>query len=141
MSLNALIEERNRLQDRLQYEQDALNTCLALQEKIEQLESQLTAARTLLQTIVCTQGCDAGVVLLSYDGPTHFETIEGKRYTVYDHNYFSPLGDALMELQRILSSGNEQQPEAQAEVQEESQRPETEAAVAEGDVQPRHQGQ
>ena len=36
--------------------------------------------------------------MLSDDGPTHTEEIEGKKVQVYDHKYLSPLGDALIEL-------------------------------------------
>jgi len=58
--------------------------------------------KEMLGKIVCTEGIDMGVVLLNNDGPTHFEktmTTEGERTVqVYDHMYFSPLGDALIEL-------------------------------------------
>jgi hypothetical protein len=60
-------------------------------------EAQIAAIRAKLSEIVCTEGCDAGVVMLSQDGPTHPETHGGRTIQVYDHEYFSPLGDALME--------------------------------------------
>lgn len=97
------------------------------------LRNTLDQIRKILETAVCTEGCDKGVVVLSQDGPTHPETMEveeicmtcdgcgwyegGKclqttcekckgsgviktgrmrTYQVYDHQYFSPLGDALI---------------------------------------------
>lgn len=62
----------------------------------------ISIARNQLEMIVCTEGCDAGVVLLSQDGPTHYDA-EAK-CQVYDHEYFSPLGDALIALHKKLSS-------------------------------------
>lgn len=51
----------------------------------------------ILEKAVCTKEPDKGVVLLSNHGPTHTEVINGKTYAnVYDHQYFSPLGDALI---------------------------------------------
>lgn len=49
-----------------------------------------------LEQIVILNGQDAGVVLLSNDGPTHWD--EEAKCQVYDHEYFSPLGDALIAL-------------------------------------------
>lgn len=66
---------------------------------------RLRQIREKLEDIVCTKGCDSGVVMLSQDGPCHTEIIDGQRMQVYDHEYFSPLGDALMELYRIASGG------------------------------------
>ena len=76
--------------------------------EIERLQSQLATARERLAKIVVTEGVDAGVVLLSYDGTSHDEetiTPNGQKMTVgvYDHEYFSPLGDALVELYEGLS--------------------------------------
>lgn len=62
----------------------------------------IAAAIAKLEEIVCTEGCDAGVVLLSEEGPTHQEVWDGKPVRVYDHEYFSPLGDALIALYKIL---------------------------------------
>lgn len=56
------------------------------------------AIRAKLQEIVCTEDPDKGVVLLSQDGPCHTEVWGGKPVQVYDHEHFSPLGDALIEL-------------------------------------------
>lgn len=59
--------------------------------------------RQKLEAIVCTEGCDRGVILLSSDGPTHTELVNGKKVQVYDHENFSPLGDALIELHDLTS--------------------------------------
>lgn len=68
-----------------------------------QLLARLDEIRTKLESIVCTEGTDAGVVMLSYDGPTHTEIVNGQPLQVYDHEYFSPLGDALMELYKLTA--------------------------------------
>jgi len=49
-----------------------------------------------LEKIVITKGDDRGVVLLSNDGPTHYDS--ELECEVYDHENFSPLGDALIAL-------------------------------------------
>lgn len=57
-----------------------------------------------LGDIVETSGVDKGCVLLSEDSPTHPETMpDGKVIEVYDHENFSPLGDALVELFEIAA--------------------------------------
>jgi hypothetical protein len=73
----------------------------------ERLEFKLAAVRAKLEEIVCTEGCDAGVVMLSQDGPTHPEVIKGVALQVYDHEYFSPLGDALIEVWKMTDPNNE----------------------------------
>ncbi len=55
-----------------------------------------------LEKIVVTEGCDEGVVLLDQHGPCHTEDWNGKSISVYNHKYFSPLGDALILLHRML---------------------------------------
>ncbi len=62
------------------------------------LRGRLAACRLMLEEIVCTEDDDAGVVLLSQDGPTHPERRGDRTIQVYDHMYFSPLGDALIAL-------------------------------------------
>lgn len=57
-----------------------------------------------LEKIVCTEGCDEGVVLLSNEGPCDWDLV--RKISVYRHGYFSPLGDALITLYKTLS-GNE----------------------------------
>lgn len=88
----ATIAERDLLQSRL----------AELAAENERLKSNAKEIATRLTEIVITEGEDAGVVLLSQDGTTHYdESVKGQ---VYDHNYFSPLGDALMNLWRLAST-------------------------------------
>ena len=61
----------------------------------------LDLARRKLEEIVCTVGQDRGVVMLSNDGPTHYDAEQ--KCQVYDHENFSPLGDALIELHDMLT--------------------------------------
>ena len=51
--------------------------------------------RERLEKIVCTEGDDKGVVMLSNEGPTNFDP--ELNCQVYVHEHFSPLGDALIE--------------------------------------------
>lgn len=67
----------------------------------EDQQAALTAIKTKLEDIVCTKGIDAGVVMLSQEGSTHYDP--ELKIRVYDHEFFSPLGDALMELHKIAS--------------------------------------
>lgn len=60
------------------------------------LESRLAKIAAVLETAVCTVEPDKGVVMLSNDGPTHTEIVDGRPMQVYDHEYFSPLGDVLI---------------------------------------------
>lgn len=53
-----------------------------------------------INEIVVTEGIDKGVVLLSQEGPTHYDT--ELKVQVYDHENFSPLGDALIELHDMI---------------------------------------
>lgn len=62
-------------------------------------EERLTAIREKLKDVVCTVEPDAGVVLLSQEGPCHYD--EAARCQVYDHEYFSELGTALIELFKL----------------------------------------
>ena len=60
-------------------------------------------ALRLLEEIVVTEGIDKGVVLLSDYGTTHKETnADGEEIKVYDLEYFSPLGNALIRLYHML---------------------------------------
>lgn len=72
-----------------------------MRKEIDRLQKIITAIRTKLESIVCTVAPDEGVVLLSQDSPTHTEVIRGRAIEVYDHEYFSPLGDALIELWKL----------------------------------------
>lgn len=95
-------EEVGRLRARLEAvegERDRLRNILDAgkgQSAVSILWGQLELIRDKLKTIVCTEGCDRGVVLLSNDGPTHYDA--ETKCEVYDHENFSPLGDALIEL-------------------------------------------
>lgn len=58
---------------------------------------RLKEIRDILETAVCTKEPDAGVVILDQHAPTHTEIIDGKPFAgVYDLQYFSPLGEALI---------------------------------------------
>ena len=63
-------------------------------------EKQFKAA---IQEIVCTEGEDAGVVLLSQEAPSTYD--KERKCHVYELKYFSPLGNALMRLWK-LANGN-----------------------------------
>jgi hypothetical protein len=67
-----------------------------------QIKADLAMALARLERIVCVVPPDAGVVLLSQDGTTHIDWIDGRWATVYDHEYFSPLGDELIALHKQL---------------------------------------
>lgn len=54
-----------------------------------------------LESIVCTEGCDSGIIMISDESPTHKDD-EGR--SVYDYEHFSPLGDALVALHRKLAA-------------------------------------
>lgn len=77
----------------------------AMAKEISRLQSKLAIATAKLEKIVCTAGCDRGVICLSHESPTHTEIINGTPMTVYDHENFSPLGDALVELHDVLTTG------------------------------------
>ena len=61
-------------------------------------QARLARIRSMMEDIVCTQGIDKGIILVSDDAPTHREIIDGKTVVVYNHEYFSPLGDALIKV-------------------------------------------
>ncbi len=63
--------------------------------------AEVEALLTKLQTIVCHDGCDAGVVYLDQEGKTHYD--EEQQCQVYDLEFFSPLGQALMELHQMIT--------------------------------------
>ena len=57
-----------------------------------------------IEDIVCPEGIDAGVIYKSWESPTHKEVHNGKEISVYDHEHFSELGDALVDLHRAVKS-------------------------------------
>ncbi len=66
------------------------------------LKARVERAQKALESIVVTEGCDAGVVLLSADNsPKTFD--KQSQSWVYDLEYFSPLGEALMTLYKNLN--------------------------------------
>lgn len=66
----------------------------------ESFRRRLETARTKLAEIAVTEGEDSGVIWLSTESPTYFDAELGVH--VYEHEHFSQLGDALVELARIL---------------------------------------
>lgn len=62
---------------------------------------RLGVIRKQIESIVCTEGCDRGVILLSSDSPTHYDT--AAKCQVYDNENFSPLGDALVKLHDLVA--------------------------------------
>lgn len=75
-----------------------------LQAEVERLRGIINSGAAELGNIVCTDGCDAGIILVDDHSPTHYDPeVKGQ---VYDHEYFSPLGDALIALhERLKDSG------------------------------------
>ena len=89
-----------------------------LKNNIDRLESRLQKISDAMGNIVVTEGEDAGVVLLSTDAPCRYEA--GSNVAIYDLLYFSPLGEALMEVyhlasQREAASKADETPDGQAE--------------------------
>lgn len=68
--------------------------------EIQRLKVILAEARRQLAEIVCTDGDDAGVILKSWESPTHYS--ETYNCLVYDHENFSELGNALVKLAETL---------------------------------------
>jgi hypothetical protein len=102
--------------------QETLDMLAAKQEEVNTLRTALQQIKLELQKVVCTEEPDAGVVLLSSDGPTHPYTIpyeeassekpepHDKTIQVYDHYYFSPLGDALMKIYNSVCTAIGEEP-------------------------------
>lgn len=67
-----------------------------VEESWLEANQRLIAIRKTLETAVCTEGCDKGVVLLDSHGTTHTEIVDGRPGQVYDLQHFSPLGEALI---------------------------------------------
>lgn len=81
--------------------EDKFRAVVRLAEDYKRLRSRLASIREKLEQIVCVKEPDAGVVLLSSESPTHKEIRDGRPANVYDHEYFSPLGDALIEAYQL----------------------------------------
>lgn len=54
-----------------------------------------------IEKIVCTEGCDEGVILLDPQGHTDYDPV--RKCHVYRNEYFSPLGEAMVKLHRMVS--------------------------------------
>lgn len=67
----------------------------------EPADIRLVKAITLLKEIVCVEGRDSGVIFKSSDSPTRWDKESGCQ--VYKHQYFSELGDSLIELYETLT--------------------------------------
>ena len=65
----------------------------------EALQKQVRDIREAIDKIVVSEGIDAGVILLSDESPTHFD--KDVNCQVYEYEYFSPLGDALVALAKL----------------------------------------
>ena len=65
-----------------------------------EIKCQLASARQQLEEIVCTEGCDAGVIYKSWEAETKWNHIH--KCEEYLHENFSPLGDALVKLHETL---------------------------------------
>lgn len=92
------IEELLGLGDPVEVHQDYRREGEAAQS-VDELRRRLAAIRDALAKIVISEGEDAGVILLSSDSTTHYA--EQAKGQVYDHENFSPLGDALVNLARL----------------------------------------
>lgn len=68
----------------------------------DELRELLAECREDLAKIVELDGRDAGVILLSDESPTHWD--DEAKCRVYDHDHFSPLGDALVALGKKMGS-------------------------------------
>lgn len=77
--------------------------------RIKPMGSKISAIRDKLKEIIVTEGVDAGVILLSQESPTYFD--KTLNCQVYKHLHFSPLGDALVELSRLVDEEAERQAE------------------------------
>lgn len=70
-----------------------------LRGEVADANLKLMRLREALQKIVCVDGIDAGAIYLSDESPTHYDA--ALKCHVYEHEYFSPLGDALVELWKM----------------------------------------
>jgi len=69
------------------------------------MESKLVSIARKIKQIVCTEGEDTGVVILSNDSPTQYDA--ERKCEVYLHDNFSPLGDALISLWRMTQENDD----------------------------------
>lgn len=88
------------------YAEDHWPAIIAALREGERLREAIETIRLKLEQIVCVVEPDDGVVLLSNEGPTHWD--DEFNCQVYDHLHFSPLGDALIELHKIAVAARKQ---------------------------------
>ncbi|TXH55020.1 MAG: hypothetical protein E6Q97_09725 [Desulfurellales bacterium] len=69
------------------------------ERELQNCRTRLHRVSSQLDEIVISEGEDAGVILLSSDSPTHYDA--DKRCQVYDNEYFSPLGKALVSVASV----------------------------------------
>ena len=69
-------------------------------KEIQRLRTKITQISDALGAIVIDEGEDAGVILLSWDSPTHYDA--KLKCEVYEYENFSPLGDALVALAKMV---------------------------------------
>ena len=82
-----------------------------MRDEILSLRKVSSAAREAINEIVIAEGEDAGVILLSDNSSIHYDP--KVKCHVYDYENFSPLGDELVALARLLGSKVEPVPEAE----------------------------
>lgn len=85
-----------------------MTTETELQVTILALRERLAKIRDALAEIVISDGDDAGVVILDGHSTCHYDP--ELNCQVYDHEYFSPLGEALVGLAKLA-----QEPQTLAE--------------------------
>lgn len=75
---------------------------IATADENHRLRDGVKALAEQLEQIVCVVPPDDGVVLLSNEGPVHYDAEQ--QCNVYDHEHFSPLGDALIAMHDKLTA-------------------------------------
>lgn len=69
------------------------------------LEDQLARINVAIREIVCTEGEDTGMIMLSNDSPTRYDA--ERKCHIYIHENFSPLGDAMISLWRMTQDATQ----------------------------------
>jgi len=70
--------------------------------RIRSLEKLVADMREAIEQIVCTDEIDRGVILLSSEGPTHYDS--KLQCLVYEREHFSELGDAMVLLWQMTET-------------------------------------
>lgn len=71
--------------------------------KLNDALNRIGRAQAALEQIIIVDGIDAGVILLSAESTMKFSEAHGCE--VYQNEFFSPLGDGLINLYRLLTGG------------------------------------